>query len=689
MSHVFESMLKDPGLSPVYFIVDALDECDQGLAALVQLISASLTLSDKVKWLVSSRPVVELKNPNTARSLVELDSQSLERPVNAYINHKLSTLNGRDGYDTDTLAEISSEIRQRAMNTFLWVALVFKALDSVEGWDAVDIIKKVPPGLSKLYDHIMTRIEDGNEENRQRCKNVLVATSLAYRPLSFSELAVLAGLLPKINPETIIKKCGSFLTTKENTVYLIHQSAKEYLEANYTSKLPQGGAIQGHADISRRSIDAMSKLRKNIYALPHPGFEFGDITVPSSDPLEGLQYCCVYWIQHLQKSDTNLCDNGEVHKFLQKHLLHWLEALGWMGKTSEGIRAILLLEAQISVSFLYDVSSKSLLMYTKTKKSPNLYAFVHDAKRFALYNRSVIKQTLLQLYCSALVFAPENSIVRRQFEECIPAWIQRKLTVEANWKAALQTFEGHLGEVTSVAFSPDGKQVVSGSYNNTVRLWDAVTGAALQTLEGFYHPVSSVAFSPDGKQVISGSRDSTVQLWDTITGAALRTLEGHSGSINSVAFSPDGKQVVSGSWDNTVQLWDTITGAALQTLKGHSGSICSVIFSPDGKKVVSGSWDNTVRLWDTATGAALQTLKGHSNYVSSVAFSPDGKQIVSGSGDRTVRLWGTAIRAVLEALESYSSPINSVAFSANGKQVVSGSSDNIVRLWDTMTGAVL
>jgi hypothetical protein len=165
---VFQSMLKDPRLSPAYFIVDALDECDQkkpGLAELIQLISTSLTLTDKVKWLVSSRPVVDvhakLKNPDTSRTLVELDAKSLEGPVNAYIDHKLSTLKGKDGYDEDTLAKVSNEVRQRAMNTFLWVALVFKELDSVDGWYAVEIIKKIPPGLSELYNHIMTKIENG------------------------------------------------------------------------------------------------------------------------------------------------------------------------------------------------------------------------------------------------------------------------------------------------------------------------------------------------------------------------------------------------------------------------------------------------------------------------------------------------------------------------------------------------
>jgi WD40 repeat protein len=254
-----------------------------------------------------------------------------------------------------------------------------------------------------------------------------------------------------------------------------------------------------------------------------------------------------------------------------------------------------------------------------------LCAFIHDAKRFALYNRLTIEQAPLQLYCSALVFAPENSIVRQLFEKCIPLWIQRKPKVQLDWSAALQTLEGHSASVNSVAFSLDCKQIASGSFDHAVRLWDAATGAALQTLEGHLSWVSSVAFSPDGKQVASGSYDNTIRLWDVATGAALQMLKGHLYSVISIAFSLDGKQVASGSHDDTVRLWDAATGAALQTLKGHLDSINSVAFSHNGKQVASGSWDQTVRLWDSATGAALQTLEGHS--INSVAFSPDGKVI--------------------------------------------------------------
>ena len=265
-----------------------------------------------------------------------------------------------------------------------------------------------------------------------------------------------------------------------------------------------------------------------------------------------------------------------------------------------------------------------------------------------------------------------------------------------NRALAVNTLKGHESEVYSVGFSPDGKQLASGSFDKTIKIWDVTTGKLLNTLKGHESSVNSVEFSPDGKQLASGSFDKTIKIWDVTTGKVLNTLKGHEGEVRSVGFSPDGKKLASGSNDKTIKIWDVTTGKVLNTLNGHESEVISVGFSPDGKKLASGSADKTIKIWDVTTGKVLNTLpseryanKGHEGYVNSVGFSPDGKQLASGSSDNTIKIWNVTTGKVVNTLKGHKVYVNSVGFSPDGKQLVSGSSDSTIKIWDVTTGEVL
>jgi WD40 repeat protein len=242
------------------------------------------------------------------------------------------------------------------------------------------------------------------------------------------------------------------------------------------------------------------------------------------------------------------------------------------------------------------------------------------------------------------------------------------------------------GRVTTVAFSPDGHTVASGSVDNSIQLWRVYNAFLVQKLmQGPWVWIMSVAFSPDGTTLASGSEDKTVCVWRVSDGCHLRKLHGHTGAVATVGFSPDGAMLASGSFDESIKLWRVSDGTLLRTLTGHTDFVNSVAFSGDGKILASGSDDRTIRLWRVADGAVLRTLTGLQDYVSCVAFSPDGQHLASGAGaqDKTLRLWRVSDGTLEQSWRASVNAVTSVAFSPDGTMIAAGAGrdDNSVGLW--------
>jgi len=253
------------------------------------------------------------------------------------------------------------------------------------------------------------------------------------------------------------------------------------------------------------------------------------------------------------------------------------------------------------------------------------------------------------------LISAEELLVNSAYPSCLPLWSSGPTG-------------HHRGAITSIAFSPNGKLLASGSRDRTVKLWDVATGGVLASLSGHSHIITCLAFRPDGKLLATGSEDKTIKIWDVTEKKELTTLSGHSGAVVSIAFSPDGKLLASGSVDKTIVLWDVDSQRRIDSLEGHAGSVPSVAFSPDGRTLASGSLDGTLKLWDITSHTEIGSLEKNSKGVYSVAFSPDGRTLASLSVSTSInlKLWDVATRTTRISLDDYIGGLNSLAFSPDG-----------------------
>ncbi len=250
----------------------------------------------------------------------------------------------------------------------------------------------------------------------------------------------------------------------------------------------------------------------------------------------------------------------------------------------------------------------------------------------------------------------------------------------------LQGYKRAVGQVYAVAISPNSQTLSVGSFG-AIRIWDLTTGKEMQTIAAHSSWVKSLAISPNGRIMASGSNDKTIRLWDLRDGNRIRTIEGHTGSVNAIEFSPDGQILASGSDDETIRLWGAETGSRLLTITGHKGAIHALAFSPTGQTLISGGSDRVIRFWNLETGTRQRTLSGHEGVINALIFTPDGKTVISASDDGTIRLWDTSTGDQKASWKDHDSPVKSLAISADGNTLLSGG--NNVMVWDLKTGKKL
>lgn len=338
---IFDKVLGDSSLGHTYLIVDALDEClAESRQLLVKLIVRMSNAYPNVKWILSSRELEEF-NPHFQKAThlsLESRGELVSATVNAYIEFKLIKLRHRD-FSPSAVEQVARELKRKSGGTFLWVAIVCKELELTPESDVMDVLQEMPTGLHELYGKLVQDIKALKRKTPTYCEAVLRAVAVAYRPLTLKELREMADLPKHVSADIIAKMCRSFLTMRDDTVFFVHQSAKDYLSTEWDTVF-QSRLEATHESMFSRSVEAMKRiLHQDIYNLGDPGMFIENIQRPNPDPLASIQYSCEFWVTHLREAEPCL-DEDQVYAFLRVHFLHWFEALSLTSSSPAGVHAL-------------------------------------------------------------------------------------------------------------------------------------------------------------------------------------------------------------------------------------------------------------------------------------------------------------------------------------------------------------
>ncbi|KAI5115832.1 hypothetical protein M0805_001517 [Coniferiporia weirii] len=658
-------------------VIDGIDECGDldSRSELAEMLSEVANVVPWLKVFVTGRPLPELQHVflHTAAKSQALDvnndiaSGHVQNDILQYTRFcaKMIKLNISE--------EHTAALASKASGLFIWTFTAFAFLrrelntqKAISRLLAQNSAGSQESKLDSIYTLVLHDISM-ESENAQIVRAVLsiIVCTAKNKPLPEDALLEFLSTVQIDLDQVVLKATIDSLqavlyrdTSKGGAIRVCHPSFLDFMNSQMRSHDYWTEPTSMDSIMATRCLQIMiTQLKFNISGIwtsYFPNYAF-----------PGLQ-------GNITSSGLQIGDQT-LQELLGKVLCHpralfWLECLSIMGELKSGL----------------DILEK----FSKHYKQSGVKAYIacQDLYRLLTANYTAMSVSTPHIYISALSWAPTESFIAKQL---YPYFSNQPLITsgkESNWKTTLWTANADSG-INDVAYSPDGRYIVSGSRDELLRIWDAQTGSTVGgPLMGHSGSVLSVSYSPNGRHIVSGSSDKTLRIWDVQTENAVgRPLSGHSGSVQSVAYSPDGRHIVSGSSDKTLIIWDAQNGSSVgQPLTGHSDWVRSVAYSSDGRHIISGSSDKTLRIWDTQTKNPVgRPLTGHSGSILSVAYSFDAKHIVSGSSDMTLRIWDAQTgKAVGEPLVGHQSSVLSVSYSLDGRYIVSGSSDETLRVWD-------